>query len=295
MNTQNRGKLIVRFKGGLGNQMFIYAAARRLSQINYLELVLDTLSGFRRDQKYGRSFALMQLPIRGRVATAQERLEPLSCVRRPIVRILARFRLLDLSHHLHEVGQTFKPEVLSLKLNGTVRIEGLWQSENYFKEISEQIKSELTPKVPQSESVRELGMRIASGRSAAVHVRNFATKDPGKSSDLDREYYRNALKIIKTRGSRLFLFSDKPSEIESRIGRIPVGATIVSQPQHKPTDDLWLMHQCKDFIIANSTFSWWGAWLGEKPDSVVIAPALNVTGVGAWGFEGLVPSRWKSL
>jgi hypothetical protein len=59
--------------------------------------------------------------------------------------------------------------------------------------------------------------------------------------------------------------------------------------------DLWLMTQCSHFIIANSTFSWWGAWLSTYNDKIIIAPRIKMDGLGAWGFEGLVPETWLKI
>ena len=59
--------------------------------------------------------------------------------------------------------------------------------------------------------------------------------------------------------------------------------------------DLWLMSQCKHFIIANSTFSWWGAWLAKHQGKIVIAPNVQVSGMTAWGFRGLLPEEWMQI
>jgi hypothetical protein len=99
-------------------------------------------------------------------------------------------------------------------------------------------------------------------------------------------------------GVHYFLFSDRP---EAARALIPLSDDRVTAVAHNRGDDnahadLWLMQQAQHFIIANSTFSWWGAWLGAGPRSVVIAPGFVVReGKTWWGFDGLLPARWLRL
>ncbi len=68
-----------------------------------------------------------------------------------------------------------------------------------------------------------------------------------------------------------------------------------NQGEDQAYADLWLMTQCKHFIIANSTFSWWGAWLANFKSRIVIAPNIKISGLSAWGFVGLIPDDWELL
>ncbi len=96
------------------------------------------------------------------------------------------------------------------------------------------------------------------------------------------------------------MFSDQPQAARQRIPLPEDRITLVS---HNPGDlnayaDLWLMTQCQHFIIANSTFSWWGAWLAKHHDKLVIAPGFQILAnarVTSWGFKGLLPSEWIQL
>jgi hypothetical protein len=92
-----------------------------------------------------------------------------------------------------------------------------------------------------------------------------------------------------------FVFSDRP---EAARARIPLPDERITLVSHNDGDtlayaDLWLMTQCKHFIIANSTFSWWGAWLGEGEDTIIFTPGEVKCIVTAWGFSGLLPARWN--
>jgi hypothetical protein len=97
-----------------------------------------------------------------------------------------------------------------------------------------------------------------------------------------------------------FVFSDQPAAARAFIPLPDDRITLVShnQGQENAYADLWLMTQCKHFIIANSTFSWWGAWLTESPGKMVITPGFKIIGDGrvtSWGFEGLIPSSWNII
>jgi hypothetical protein len=95
-----------------------------------------------------------------------------------------------------------------------------------------------------------------------------------------------------------FIFSDRPFDTQRFLPLPKQRFTIVSHNQNDAMAyaDLWLMSQCKHFIIANSTFSWWGAWLANNPVKIVIAPGFEkCDGKSHWGFEGLLPNSWIKI
>ena len=131
-SSQNK-KIITRIVGGLGNQLFIYAAARRLALVNHAELVLDDVSGFVRDHDYKRQCQLDHFKITCRKATAAERLEPFSRVSRYLKRRWNQSLPFAQRTYLVQEGMDYEPRLLQLKPQGTLYLEGYWQSEKYFK------------------------------------------------------------------------------------------------------------------------------------------------------------------
>ena len=110
------------------------------------------------------------------------------------------------------------------------------------------------------------------------------------------EYYNKAISAIELKKSNLhyYIFSDQPNEVSKYIDLNRSQFTIVA---HNIGDsnayaDLWLMSLCSNFIIANSTFSWWGAWLSNNPNKLVYAPNIKKSGITSWGFIGLIPDNW---
>ena len=153
-------KIIVRILGGLGNQLFCYAAARRLALKSDAELVLDDVSGFSRDLLYQRRYQLDHFRIPCRKATKAERLEPLSRLRRYLKRATNRHRPFQLRNYIQQAGVDFDPRLLMLRPKGTLFLEGYWQSESYFKDVEETIRSDLRIIAPTDRNNVNVAKRI---------------------------------------------------------------------------------------------------------------------------------------
>jgi hypothetical protein len=300
-------KVVVRLKGGLGNQLFCYASARRLSLENDAELVMDTVTGFKYDRLYNRTYALNCFCIPSRVATPAEQMEPFGRIRRFIARKLSERKPLAQRRYIQQVGVDFDPGIVSLRLqNGTTYFDAFGQSEHYFADIRAQLKKDLVMTAPDDQLNLSMITQIESTESVALHVRWFDVGNVDHTSNMSQSYYAEAILQLlkKIPRAHFFVFSDRPSEAASLLAPLMRGRpyTLVGHNAEvgNAEVDFWLMRQCKHFIIGNSTFAWWAAWLGEQDRSgtQVFAPACNIDpqhSVTAWGFPGLLPDRWNVL
>lgn len=286
-------KVIARIKGGLGNQLFCYAAARRLALANGAELVIDDVTGFVRDAQYRRRYMLDNFSIPARKATPAERMEPLERYRRGLAKWLSRRRPFAERPYLEQEGLSFDPRLLSLKVREQVYLDGYWHSENYFKDCEEALRKDLRITPPSDLENQRMAGQISSGNSVALHVRWFEAPGAPEILNASVEYYRRAIEFMdgKLGGPRYFLFSDNPEAAKARLA-LPEGR--VTEISHNRGDaaacaDLWLMSRCSNFIIANSTFSWWGAWLGENTDKIVVAPKSG------FANDDAVPEAWHRI
>ena len=294
-------KIIPRIFGGIGNQLFVYAAARRLALLNNAELVIDHVSGFAYDSQYSRHYQLDHFSIPCRKTTPPERLEPFSRGRRYLKRRWNKRLPFDQRQYLVQKGMDFDPRLLDLKPLGTLYLEGYWQSEDYFKDIEPTIRQDLRIKPAIDAQNLRMVEQIRNRNAVAVHVRFFDQPDTGGGiNNAPDDYYRQAVTAMEkcVPGAHYFLFSDKPKAAHSRI---PLPDERITPVCHNQGDenayaDIWLMSQCRHFIIANSSFSWWGAWLAENPKKVIIAPGFEKReGASWWGFDGLLPEGWIRL
>ncbi|MFZ0929697.1 MAG: alpha-1,2-fucosyltransferase [Syntrophobacteraceae bacterium] len=295
-------KVIVRIKGGLGNQLFCYAAARRLALFNSAELVLDDVTGFRRDRQYRRGFQLDKFDIQARKATPFERMEPFERYRRGLAKLIARRKPFFQRTYVEQDGPEFDSRLLDFKVTGTVYLDGLWQSESYFKDFDSTLRQDLHIVPPEDYDNRRVAERIESCNAVGIHVRWFdnldGTGSGGGFHNLQEGYYSRAVDTMCARVSdpHFFLFSDYPEAARSLI---PVPENMITSVTHNGQDqayaDLWLMALCSHFIIANSTFSWWGAWLAEYSSKIVVAPDVRIDGVTTPGFTGLIPQSWHRI
>jgi hypothetical protein len=293
-------KIIPRIYGGLGNQLFCYAAARRLALVNNSELVLDDVSGFVRDHEYQRHYQLDHFNIPCRKATPAERLEPLSRARRYLKRAMNRRRPFEVRSYIQQEGMDFDPRLLTVKPHGTVYLEGYWQSEQYFKDVESAIREELRIVPPKDAINLTMAEHMRSFQTVAVHVRFFDAPQELGVNNAKGNYYARAVARMESLvpEAHYFVFSDQPAAARARIPLPDNRITLVSHNQGDELAyaDLWLMTQCQHFIIANSTFSWWGAWLAAQPEKQVITPGFEMRqGKMCWGFAGLIPKEWLKV
>lgn len=289
--------IVSRLQGGLGNQMFQYAAGRALALRVGAELKLDVASY---ERSTLRSYALGPFPIRAGIAGRCE-VERLTRTPRPVRiarRLLGRERRPPRTH-VREPDLTFHPEILDLP--DGVYLDGYWQSEHYFADAADVIRAELRPPEPATGRGRELAAAIDNAAdSISLHVR----RGDYVSSPVAREtlgpcsvdYYRRAVERLAERLAEpaVFVFSDEPEWARTNL-ELPVPATVVDHDGGgSAQEDLALMSRCRHHVIANSSFSWWGAWLGQRTGGTVIAPARWFAREDL-SSRDLVPERWLRL
>lgn len=263
--------------GGLGNQMFQYAFGRRLAEKHSAELKLDL--GFYSDKKlnssYGavREYDLEMFNIREAIATDDEiaRLSKRT-TNRQIDRLLDK--ILGVKETvLREPHYHFSQAAFNAPDNRY--LIGYWQSEKYFADIENVIRADFTFREPPSKKASEILERVKNSNSVGVHVRRGDFLVHPLNGVYGVDYYRIGEQHITERVSdpHYFVFSD---DIEwCRDNLRFAGPTEFVDDEfdgHKLRDDFRLISACKHFIIANSSFSWWAAWLGENADKVVVAP-----------------------
>lgn len=291
-------KIICRIKGGLGNQLFCYAAARRLALVNDAELIIDDVTGFARDRQFARQYMLDHFHIPCRKATSSERLEPFERYRRGFLKLLSRRLPFAQRPYVEQTGFDYEERLLTLRVNSDIHVDGLWQSERYFKDVEQTIREDLRIIPPADELNQQMAEKIRTCNAVALHVRWFNA--PGSEGELNLavDYYHRAIVLMeeKVRSPHFFLFSDSPEAARVLLDLPESKVTFVSHNLGNVNAyaDLWLMMQCKHFITANSSFSWWGAWLAESSDKIVVTPAIKqeVVQETNWGFDGLIPEEW---
>lgn len=272
--------VVAKIVGGIGNQLFCYAAARRLALKNDATLCLD-LDFFRSDINFSRAYRLDSFALPRHRTVATPRLLParLDLYAWRLKRKAAMAGLLPGRDWLIEaVPGVFDARLLEARVTRTTSLDGYWQDERYFADIAPDLRRDLTFRPEVGSYMREIEARIASSNAVAVHSRRLHGVTPanprGARDALDANYYLKAIEAIASRVSRpeFFCFGDDLRWlVEQWPSDLPV--TVVHDPDPRgEVTDLWLMSRCRHFVIANSTFSWWGAWLGADPAKVVAAP-----------------------
>ena len=290
--------IIVKLIGGLGNQMFQYAVGRHLAMKNKCMLKLDT-SGFK-DYKL-RNYDLGHFNIQENIATSED----LSRVTFPSDKWICkigkhlRTKYTDIPQIQYINEQTYNFTLEILTLGDNTYLDGYWQSEKYFSDITGVIRDEFIVKnKPDPINESYLG-EIRDCESISVHVRRGDyVSNPTTArvhGFLGSKYYYDAINAILERvdNPHFFIFSDDPEWAEKNI-KPDAPITCVKHNGAKNYEDLRLMSTCKYHIIANSSFSWWGAWLSSNKDRFVIAPRRWFKS-DSLNARDLIPESWHKI
>lgn len=261
--------MMIRLTGGIGNQMFQYAYGRSLSiarnkGFNYFFVHYsgDT----------NRNFQLNVFNITGHKTN--------SFIPGLIVKL-----------------------VYALKIKQHVVQYGYWQSEKYFKKNENTIRKDFTFKNKPTGNNLKLLKKIKSLDSVSIHVRRGDYANDKKTNKfhgiLSAKYYKKAIEVIsgKVKNPVYFIFSDDIEWCKDNFRYLDKVFFVEGNIGNKDYEDMRLMSNCKHNIIANSSFSWWGAWLNVNPDKIVIAPKkwfLDKKAQEEIGKE-IVPKTWITI
>jgi len=271
--------IIVRLKGGLGNQMFQYALGRVLSLKFDTRLKLDTY--------------FLNLNIKG-VTKRNYDLDVFDIKAEVSNNIFTSF-FLSLFKYKREKGFHFDEDVMNV--GGDVYLDGYWQSPKYFKGFEDAIKRDFKLKNIPAKNIQDLEGEISSTDSVCIHVRRGDYVGNKVHETISLDYYKSGLEIIsqKTNVKKIYVFSDDIKWCRENLS-FPKPTVFVDESfaGEKGEGHMYLMSKCKNFIIANSSFSWWAAWLCDYNDKIIVCPKKWFTDESI-DTSDLIPKEWIKI
>ena len=288
--------IIVNLIGGLGNQMFQYACGQAIAAATNQEVRYSTdiftqqftHNGYELDGVFG-----LNVPM-ATTSDLQKIIGPLrthpTC-RRAMVKYQVPQFLLGKRFWI-ERGNAFDGH-LAENLEAGGYLHGYWQSERYFSSISDQIRAAFTFR-----GVENLALPNREQINLSVHVRRGDYLNAGSvHASCNAEYYARALDSLdlKTDSTCVYVFSDDPAWARDALsGLHPNTHFVEGHIGAESYKDMYLISQCDHHIIANSSFSWWGAWLNPSPQKRVVAPRRWFSDPSLTDRD-IVPQSWERL
>ena len=296
--------IIINMKGGLGNQIFQYATGRALSlrqlQKGFKpnEIKVD-ITGYGQSNGIDtmRSYTLGVFNIHAEIATPEE----IRKLKYPFGIISKGWRFFRVKA-LRQFNTNFNKNIFSLNKKN-IYLDGFFQTEQYFMDQEAEIRRDLTLKIPLNPEARSISNTIKNTpNSVSLHVRRGDYVQDLKTNlnhgTCNPEYYSKALETLTSKINtdksgadfHIFVFSDDIAWVKENMP-LSYPVTYVSSPNIKDYEELMLMSLCNHNIIANSSFSWWGAWLNNNPGKIIIAPRRWVL-KNENGYKDIVPTSW---
>ncbi len=297
---------IVKIQGGLGNQMFQYAFAKNLEKKGF-DVFLDTSlykkglsrgginythNGFELERLFSISYKEASVQQTKKLATL-----PTS--------IFMRFRRKYITKKTHYIDKVFKYTPKIYDTTDDIYLEGYWQTEKYFSDIENEIRSTFSFTKPISEKSQSTVEQIQSNTAASIHVRRGDYLQGGIHDVCTKTYYNNAIShaIASAKIQVFFVFSNDIEWAKENLNFNTIPAVYVDWNTGKDSwQDMYIMSQCSVNIIANSSFSWWAAWLNANKDKKIIAPSIwnrreldFKDNYYTFDYSDVVPDSWERI
>lgn len=265
--------IIARISGGLGNQMFQFAAGLALAKFQNTTLKVD-LRGFHERNTHNGYELERVFGLDGTVAKSFEISDRLGIFRdKRLYSLLKRQRFFRSSKVYIEQSLSFHSSFFDLQ--GNSYIDGYFQSQKYFSSIEPDVRNIFSFKATFNEANDRLAEIIRLTNSVSVHVRRGDYEGNSFYAKNTYDYYNAAIDLIKTRTKNpiFFIFSDDPSWCRHFFQNCTNMKIISKNCGLQAFNDMALMTLCKHHINANSSFSWWGSYLAEYRDGITIVPS----------------------
>lgn len=286
----------VAVSGGLGNQMFIYAFMLSLRNKGEKAVMVRLHSG----KSYG--YHRFELPYVFELLAEDKKESLASIMLRLCWRVFGflpvqkRAKVLGLRNITVPSNFIYYPE-LKIGVNNNELLRGTWQSEKYFNEAkSEVLEAFKFQEKKLSEKTLQIKQMIEETNSVSIHIRrdDYLSQNfrEGFGGICTLDYYKGAVQLLleSFEGLTFYVFSDDPQWAHDNL--LMDNCVYVNHNSGNDSwQDMYLMHCCKHNIIANSTFSWWGAYLNPNPQKIVISPKVWWNGIE----DDVVPSGWIRL
>lgn len=292
--------IITKLYGGLGNQLFQYALGRVLANKLKTVLKLD-ISWFELENSLtARNYELSFLNIQENFASADEiefcKLQKRNYMFGPLRKFLNKPKYYVGNYREKELF-VYDEEVLNQCIN--TYFDGYWQSYKYTDKIREILLSEFSLKKSFDDKNKNTLKKMNSVNSVSVHIRRGDYVNNEQVNKVhgvcSLDYYNNAIEIIakKVDNPFFFVFSDDIEWVKNNLKTEHSLILVDYNDSNSGYLDMMLMKNCKHSIIANSSFSWWGAWLNEDPQKIVISPTKWFNDYR--NVEDLIPENWIKI
>lgn len=286
--------------GGLGNQLFQYAAAKTLALKHNTDLKLDVsfLEAMHENAHTKRELELHYFQTSFHKATSEE----IQLFNKPTFfkKIVNKYFPFHPGNFYYAKEKGFEYDQSFKSFPQNTYLEGFWQSEKYFSEIRSVLLKELVLKEKSGERINDVLHQILGSNAVSIHIRrgDYITNKNASEfhGNLSMEYYYEALSLIAKRIAhpKVFVFSDDIEWVKMNFNTRYECVFVDFNTAQTSVWDLYLMSACKHNIIANSSFSWWGAWLNQHQDKVVIGPKQWFASKSL-NTQDLLPDDWIKL